>query len=177
MVFTHELLLFFFVRRKNSFYHSTNFTTNVSTNVTNVGFPYTGPRRPKDPRRKGFASFARVYTSSSAPQCERIGPRRPDSYHQINKHSTHTLGSGPGTLLNQCRLHKTKKHTHTHSGSNQILSNLQDPVNKGFDYIFAHLWDPADWRSQTRRTGSDSVKGLLVGHRHVIGAVSVVRAG
>jgi len=74
MVFTHELLLFFFVRRKNSFYHSTNFTTNVSTNVTNVGFPYTGPRRPKDPRRKGFASFARVYTSSSAPQCERIVP-------------------------------------------------------------------------------------------------------
>ncbi len=39
MVFTHELLLFFFVRRKNSFYHSTNFTTDVSTNVTNVGFP------------------------------------------------------------------------------------------------------------------------------------------
>jgi hypothetical protein len=34
--------------------------------------PTPGPRRPKDPRRKGFASFDRVYTSSSAPQCERI---------------------------------------------------------------------------------------------------------
>ena len=33
--------------------------------------------RAKDPHWKGFASFARVYTSSSAPQCERRTPGGP----------------------------------------------------------------------------------------------------
>ena len=48
MVFTFPLtkrgdFAVFFVRgSKNSFYHSTNFTTNISTNIPNVDFPYTG---------------------------------------------------------------------------------------------------------------------------------------
>ena len=47
MVFTFPLtkrgdFAVFFVRgSKNSFYHSTNFTTNISTNIPNVDFPYT----------------------------------------------------------------------------------------------------------------------------------------
>ena len=45
MVFTTPLTkrgdfaVFFCSWVKNSFYHSTNFTTNVSTNIPNVDFP------------------------------------------------------------------------------------------------------------------------------------------
>jgi hypothetical protein len=49
MVFTFPLtkrgdFAVFFCSWVNSFYHSTNFTTNISTNVTNVGFPLAGIR-------------------------------------------------------------------------------------------------------------------------------------
>jgi hypothetical protein len=63
-------------------------TTRVLPSTGTKKTPPSGPRRPKDPRRKGFASFARVYTSSSAPQCERkttLEPRGGLSYDQISK--------------------------------------------------------------------------------------------
>ena len=63
-------------------------TTRVLPSTGTKKTPPPGPRRPKDPRRKGFASFARIYTSSSAPQCEKKGyPEGSYEHLIINGHT------------------------------------------------------------------------------------------
>ena len=52
------------------------FNIGPVTPFTEYGL-FDSVRKPRPiPSRKGFALFDRVYTSSSAPQCERIVPRR-----------------------------------------------------------------------------------------------------
>jgi hypothetical protein len=88
-------------------------TTRVLPSTGTKKTPPPGPRRPKDPRRKGFASFARVYTSSSAPQCERIGP--PGGRFLRSNCALHHCALPLFIILRRPRSGQTSKGTHNHA--------------------------------------------------------------
>ena len=80
----------------------------------------TVPGRRLDQSRSCFArdrdpSFTRASILTGAPNKGRGRSAQPASELMVEGRSATSssvpLGSGPGALLNQCRLHKTKKHT------------------------------------------------------------------